>query len=127
MKKFPYELLYILNPVLEDEKCNELKAHINSLIEENGGEIGETDDWGLRKFAYDIDGKGNGYYVNVWFTAPADAIQKLERAMRLHDDVMRYLTLKLDPKMLKHQEMKKKGEVPTIFEDVEESEEDNED
>jgi len=127
MKKDFYELTYILNPVLDEEKFSELVSFVNKLIEDNGGDVVEVDEWGVRKLAYDIDKKSTGYYVNMYFNAPADAIEVVERNMRIHDDIMRYLTLKYDPKMTRYYELRKKGEVPTIFDEVEDETDDNDD
>ncbi|TVQ05186.1 MAG: 30S ribosomal protein S6 [Balneolaceae bacterium] len=116
MKKYFYEMTYILNPVLEEEQYSEMVDFVNKLIEKNGGEIVEVEEWGVKKLAYDVKGKGNGYYVNLYFNAPAEAIVVVERNLRIHDNVMRYLTLKYDAKMLRHYDLKKKGELPAIFE-----------
>jgi len=127
MKKDFYEMTYILNPVLDDEKFSELVSFVNKLIEDNGGEVVDVDEWGVRKLAYDIDKKSTGYYVNMYFNAPANAIEVVERNMRINDDIMRYLTMKYDPKMLRYYELRKKGDLPDVFEDVEEENEDNDD
>ncbi len=115
MKKDFYEMTYILNPVLEEDQFSEMVGYVNKLIENNGGEIVDTDEWGVKKFAYEVNGKGSGYYVNLYFHAPANAIEVVERNLRIHDNVMRYLTLKYDAKMLRHYDLKKKGELPAIF------------
>lgn len=120
-----YEMTYILNPVLDEEKFSELVEFVNKLITDNGGEISEVDEWGIKKLAYDIDNKGTGYYVNLYFTATPDVIEKVEKNMRIHDDIMRYLTLKYDSKMKRHFELRKKGELPVLFEDEEENTEEN--
>jgi len=127
MKKDFYEMTYILNPVLDDEKFSELVSLVNKLIEDNGGEVVDVDEWGVRKLAYDIDKKSTGYYVNMYFNAPANAIEVVERNMRINDDIMRYLTMKYDPKMLRYYELRKKGDLPVVFEDVDEENEDNDD
>ncbi|MCC5914894.1 MAG: 30S ribosomal protein S6 [Balneolaceae bacterium] len=127
MKKYFYEMTYILNPVLDDEKFSELVSFVNKLIEDNGGDIVEVDEWGVKKLAYDIDKKSTGYYVNLYFNAPATTIEAVEKNMRIHDDIMRYLTLKYDAKMKRYYELRKKGEVPVVFEDLEEQEEEKED
>ncbi len=119
-----YEFTYILNPVLDEEKYKAAVDQINKLITDNGGEIDEADEWGLRPFAYPIDKKGNGFYVNMYFTAPASLIATLERALRIDDDVLRFLTLKYDAKMLRHRELQRRNEVPSIFA-VQEDEDDN--
>ena len=125
MSKNKYELTYIVNPVLEEEQFKAAVEKVNDIIKKNGGTINEVDEWGLRKFAYEMDKKNNGYYVNMYFEAPATAIATVERYMRIEDDYMRYLTLKYDAKMKRHRELVKTNSVPNIFE-VEEEEE-NED
>lgn len=126
MKKHFYEMTYILNPVLDEEKFSELVSHINKLIEDNGGEIVDVDEWGVKKLAYEIDKKSTGYYVNMYFEAPGEAIEKAERTMRIHDDIMRYLTLKYDAKMKRHYELMKKGELPSLYEETEEESDEDE-
>lgn len=123
MKNNYYEFTYILNPVLDEEKYKEAVDKVNKLITDNGGEIDEVDEWGLRPFAYQIDKKGNGFYVNMYFTAPASLIASLERTLRIDDDVLRFLTLKYDAKMLRHRELQKRNEVPSIFNIQEEDDE----
>jgi len=127
MKKEFYEMLYILNPVQDDDKFKELVEFVNNQIEKNDGEIVDVDEWGTKPLAYDIDKKSSGYYVNVYFNAPHTAIEPVERNMRINDDIMRYLTLKYDSKMKRHYELKKKGDLPVIFDDAEgeETEDDN--
>ncbi len=122
MKKDFFEMTYILNPVLEEEKFSELVSYINKLIEDNGGEIVEVDEWGVKKLAYDIEKKSTGYYVNMYFNAPGEAIAVVERNMRIHDDIMRYLTLKYDAKMIRYYELKSKGEAPVLHDETEEEE-----
>lgn len=125
MSKSFYEFTYIINPVLEEDKFKEAVEKVNKLITDNGGEIEEVDEWGVRPFAYPIDKKNNGYFVNMYFTAPAEAIAKVERSLRIDDDILRYLTLKYDAKMMRHRELQKKNEVPDIFA-IEEEEESSE-
>jgi len=127
MSKNYYEFTYIINPVLEEDMFKETVDKVNKLIEDNDGEIDEVDEWGLRQFAYDIDKKGSGYYVNMYFTAPAEAIASVERQLRIDDNVLRFLTLKYDAKMLRHRELQKKNEVPDIFAFENEDEETEED
>jgi len=127
MSKNYYEFTYIINPVLEEDMFKETVDKVNKLIKDNDGEIDEVDEWGLRQFAYDIDKKGSGYYVNMYFTAPAEAIASVERQLRIDDNVLRFLTLKYDAKMLRHRELQKKNEVPDIFAFENEDEETEED
>lgn len=127
MKKEFYEMTYILNPVLDDERFKELVDFVNEQIEKNGGSVIDTDEWGVKQLAYPIEKKNSGYYVNLYFEAPNSTIEPVERNMRINDDIMRYLTLKYDAKMKRHYELKKKGDLPVIFEDLEEQEDDSDD
>ncbi|MEX0843912.1 MAG: 30S ribosomal protein S6 [Balneolaceae bacterium] len=127
MSKNYYEFTYIINPVLEEDKFKEITDKVTKLIETNDGEIEEVDEWGLRQFAYNINKKGSGFYVNMYFAAPAEAIAKIERQLRIDDDILRFMTLKYDAKMLRHRELQKKNEVPDIFAYEDEDEEDEND
>ncbi|GAA5521312.1 30S ribosomal protein S6 [Aliifodinibius salicampi] len=127
MSKNYYELTYIINPVLEDDQYEEIVEKFTEFIRDNGGEIDEVDEWGIRKFEFEMDKKTSGYYVNAYFNAPGELIEKLERALRIDDHIMRYLTLKYDAKMLRHRELQRKNAVPTVFVDDEEEEEEDED
>lgn len=97
-----YELTYIINGVLSDDQTKNLVGRINRFIDENGGEILDIDEWGSRRLAYPIRKRRNGYYVNIHFRAPGNIIARLERALEIEDDLLRYLTLKLDNKMIRH-------------------------
>ncbi|NGP75979.1 30S ribosomal protein S6 [Balneolaceae bacterium YR4-1] len=129
MSKNYYELTYIINPVLEDDQYEEIIGKFTDFIKGNDGEIDEVNEWGIRKFEFEMDGKTSGYYVNAFFDAPGDLIEKLERSMRIDDNIMRYLTLKYDAKMLRHRELQKKNAVPDIFafDDDEEQNDEDED
>ncbi len=121
-----YEQTYIINPVLEDDEYDEIIEKYANFIKDNGGDIDEIDKWGMQKFEYEMDEKSSGYYVNSYFNAPADLIEKLERTQNIDDNIMRSLTLKYDAKMLRHRELQKKNAVPQVFEQDEEQEEEAE-
>ncbi|TNE68405.1 30S ribosomal protein S6 [bacterium] len=115
MKKNYYEVTYIVNPVLEEAQIKEEVAKFSKFVTDNGGEFDEVNEWGIRRLSYEMDGKGSGYFVNMYFTSPSDLIAKMERAMQISDNIIRYMTLKYDNKMLRHRELQKKGAVPNIF------------
>ena len=97
-----YELTYIIDTTLEDSARKELIEKISSLIAANGGEVEKVDEtWGKRRLAYAIDHKTEGYYVLVTMTAPAEAPKEIERNLRINDNVLRYLTVKLVEKQSK--------------------------
>jgi small subunit ribosomal protein S6 len=119
MSKNFYELTYIIDPVLDEDQFQSVIDKFTRVLSDNDASVEEVDDWGIRKFAYEMDKKSNGYYVNAYFEADPDVIAKLERELRIDDRIMRYLTLKYDAKMKRHRELRKKGEVPNIFQEEE--------
>jgi len=122
-----YEQTYILSPVLEEDQYKEIIEKYTNLIKENGGEIDEVDEWGIKSTEHEMDGKSSGYFVNTYFEAPGELIRTLERAQRIDDEVIRFLTLKYDAKMLRHRELQKKNAVPQIIDQQDEEDEDNDD
>jgi small subunit ribosomal protein S6 len=122
-----YELTYVLDGVLAEDSFTDLVKRVSAYIEKNGGNVIEVDEWGMRQLAYPINRRRNGYYVNMYFNAPADLLAKLERVLRINENVLRYLTLRLDAKMLRHFESKKYQEYsPTTLEAEAAKEEDKE-
>jgi len=72
-----YEQTYILDSVLEEDQYEEIVDKYRDFIEDNGGEIDEVDVWGSKRFAYDMESKSSGYYVNMYFEAPGELIVSL--------------------------------------------------
>ena len=89
-----YEMLYILDNDLADEKKEELVNKFNDLIVKANGTIDTVDKWGTKKLAYDINYKSEGYYVLINFNAPSDFPNELERVLRITDGVVRFIVLK---------------------------------
>tara|TARA_B110000037_G_scaffold115837_1_gene133062 strand:+ start:921 stop:1388 length:468 start_codon:yes stop_codon:yes gene_type:complete len=67
-----------------------------NVITESGGTIGKTENWGLRTIAYKIKKNRKGHYVLMNIDAHSDAVLEMERQMRINEDVLRYLTLRVD-------------------------------
>ncbi len=91
-----YEIMYILRPDLSDEQADASIAKYREIIETNGATEIETQQRGKRRLAYQIGKSRDGIYVQVNYTGSGKEIAPLERAMRLSEDVIRYLSLKLD-------------------------------
>ncbi|MEO0533512.1 MAG: 30S ribosomal protein S6 [Cyanobacteria bacterium P01_A01_bin.123] len=89
-----YETMYILRPDLGDEAVDQVIGKYQSLLTEQGSEILETQHRGKRRLAYEIDRHREGIYIQMNYNAPGNAIAPLERAMRLSEEVIRYLTVK---------------------------------
>jgi len=69
---------------------------LSEVIKKEGGEVVKTDNWGLKNLAYRIKKNRKGYYVLLNIVAPAKAIFEYERLIRLNEDVIRYMTVKVD-------------------------------
>lgn len=90
-----YEVVYIIDPAVEEEARKELIAKYNTLIAENGGTVDKVEEWGKRRLAYAIDYKAEGYYVLVNFQAESELPKELERNLQISDSVIRYQVIKL--------------------------------
>jgi len=108
--KYQYELTYVISGVVQQNQVDDIVRKVNHLIESNDGDVLEVDEWGNQRLAYEIDRKRSGYYVNMYFKAPGSLIDRLERELQINDDVLRYLTLRMDEKMQRHYEREKKRE-----------------
>jgi len=121
--KYQYELTYVISGVVQQNQVDDIVRKVNHLVENNGGDVLEVDEWGNQRLAYEIDRKRSGYYVNMYFKAPGSLIQRLERELQINDDVLRYLTLRMDAKMKRHYEKRKQREAQAEAEDEESSDE----
>ncbi|MCL6516018.1 30S ribosomal protein S6 [Alicyclobacillus sp.] len=90
-----YETMYLLKPDLEPEKIAELVGRYQTVVTENGGEITQLQEIGKRRLAYEIDHHREGYYVLMQYNANTDFTRELERMMRIDDNVLRYLTVRV--------------------------------
>ena len=86
-----YELVYVLQPELEEECIAANTQRIEQLIATNGGQISETKPWGKRRLAYPIDGYRDGRYTLIRFEVDPQSIQELERPLKLMEEIIRYL------------------------------------
>jgi small subunit ribosomal protein S6 len=90
-----YELMFIIDPALEDDKKEATVETVKGIIEADGT-VGEVDVWGLRKLAYPIRKKNEGYYVVVTFQASPELPKELDRRLRISEVVMRHLIINKD-------------------------------
>ena len=91
-----YEVMYVIDPTLEDSARTELINRFSDLVKKNGGEVDRVDEWGKRRLAYAIQYKTEGYYVLMYIKAPADLPREIERNMQISDSVLRYLTVRYE-------------------------------
>ncbi len=91
-----YENVFIARQDLTPNKVTELADKFAAVIEQNGGKIAKREDWGLRTLAYKIQKNRKGYYTMFNIDAPAAAVVEMERLMRLDENLLRFLTVKVD-------------------------------
>ena len=92
-----YELMFIIDPMLEDSVKEQTVDTVKRLIADNG-EIAKADVWGMRKLAYPIQKKNEGYYVVVEFKAGGDFPKELDRRLKISDSVIRHMIVNTDEK-----------------------------
>ncbi len=91
-----YETICILNPDLTEEEVQESVERYSAIIVENGGEVTKTDRWGLRKLAYKVQGHTRGHMIYTLYSGGPNTVGELERNLRILDQNIRYLTVKVD-------------------------------
>jgi small subunit ribosomal protein S6 len=94
-----YEELFILRPDITDEEVAPVIEQIRGVVTTAGGTVDKEERWGVRKLAYRIGKRAEGYYVLLQMTCPASAVKELERRLRVNDSVLKYLTVRIDEKL----------------------------
>jgi len=111
-----YELLYIVHPDLE-ASIDKITDQIKAAIEKRDGKITYEENWGKRKLAYEIKKSDVGIYILWYFEAPKSALSKIERDIRLTEEVIRYMLLAKSDK-IKVKADKPKKDKPVVKEEA---------
>ena len=91
-----YESVYIARQEISAQQVDALTDGFEDIIQQAGGSIAKRENWGLKSLAYRIKKSRKGHYTLMNIDATADALHEMERQMRLNEDVLRYLTLRVD-------------------------------
>lgn len=91
-----YEHVLIARQDLSNAQAEGLVEHFSTVLSDNGGKVVVSEYWGVKTMAYKINKNRKGHYAYLRTDAPSAAVQEMERLARLHDDVMRVLTVKVD-------------------------------
>ncbi len=91
-----YESVYIARPDISAAQVEALTQRLTEIVETNGGKVTKNEYWGIKNLAYRIKKNRKGHYSLLNLDAPSEALSELERNMRLSEDVLRYLTVKVD-------------------------------
>ena len=95
-----YEHVLIARQDLSNTQAEGLIEHFSTILADNGGKVVDHEYWGVRTLAYKINKNRKGHYAFLRTDAPSSAVLEMERLARLHDDVMRVMTIRVD----EHQE-----------------------
>jgi len=102
-----YETVFILTPVLSEEKAKEAVSKYKKMLTDNGCTITSEDHWGLRKLQYPIKKRTTGFYQVFEFQAPPQYIAELELTYKRDEKILRYLTVSLDKHAVAYSERKR--------------------
>lgn len=91
-----YEHVFIARQDISPQQVEALTADVAKVIETNGGKVIKTENWGLRTLTYKIRKNRKGHYVHLNIDAPTNLVAELERNLRINEDVLRYLTVRVE-------------------------------
>lgn len=91
-----YEHVFIARQDITASQVEGITADFSKVIEENEGKVAKTEYWGLKNLAYKIKKNRKGHYILMNIDAPHAAVAEMERQARLHDDILRFMTIRVD-------------------------------
>ena len=91
-----YEHIYLARQDVTAQQVEAMTEQMKSVIETHGGKIGKIEYWGVKSLAFRIKKNRKGHYVLLNINAPAVAVIELERQLKINEDVLRYITVKVD-------------------------------
>jgi small subunit ribosomal protein S6 len=94
-----YEELFIVDPNTSEEDIETVSNQVQSVIKDGGGTVDKVEKWGKRKLAYRVKKREDGFYILVQFSAEPAIVKEIERRLRVHDLVLKYLTVRIDEKL----------------------------
>lgn len=107
MRTGVYESAILVNAALDDQQIEAILSKVKDFITTNGGTIREIENWGRKRLAYPVEKSKIGYYAIYRFDGPSDIVSKLERTYSLDEQILRYVTLKLNNDALEQLEKNK--------------------
>ncbi len=105
-----YEELFIVRPDATEEEVDGLVEQLKGVVTAGGGTLDKVDKWGVRKLAYRVSKRDEGYYVLLEMTCGPEAIKEMERRLRVSDLTLKFLTTRVDEKRKKIEKRRKERE-----------------
>jgi small subunit ribosomal protein S6 len=94
-----YEELFILRPDITDEEVTPIIEQLRGVVTTAGGTVDKEERWGVRRLAYRVEKRAEGYYVLLQLTAPPTTVKEVERRLRVNDAVLKHMTVRIDEKL----------------------------
>ncbi|TDI54401.1 MAG: 30S ribosomal protein S6 [Alphaproteobacteria bacterium] len=91
-----YEHVFLTRQDVSGQRADELVEQFKGIIEAGGGSVGKTEYWGLKTLAYRINKNRKAHFSLMNLDAPHEAVAEMERQMRINEDVLRYMTVRVD-------------------------------
>jgi small subunit ribosomal protein S6 len=91
-----YELVFIVNPELDEDDLTAVRERVEGLIERSSGKVTKVEPWGLRRLAYPVQKQGEGQYVLMQLDIEAQGVAELERDLGLVEPILRHLIVRVD-------------------------------
>ena len=91
-----YEHTFLARQDISAQQVESLVEKFKTVLVDNGGSVGKVENWGLRTATYRIKKNRKAHYVLMKVDAPSDAVAEMERQMRINDDILRYLTIRVE-------------------------------
>ena len=95
-----YEHVFLARQDISNQQVEQLVEQLRGILETNGGKIGKVENWGLKTLTFRIKKNRKAYYTLMNIDAPSAAVQEMERQMRFNEDILRYMTIRVE----KHEE-----------------------
>lgn len=105
-EKRTYEVVFIVNPDADDTEVMRLSEAMQKIVTNQGGTVTKTEMMGRRQLAYEINHKRDGVYVLLEVEGMGSEIAELERRMRVNDQILRYMTIRVDEDRRRAQKLK---------------------
>ncbi len=94
-----YEIMLIFSPETETERQKEILDRVKTIVTEGKGSIEKVDEWGKKRFAYEIDDFRDGHYYVITLTTTSETLDEISRILRITDEVIRFMPTSLKEKV----------------------------
>ena len=91
-----YEHTFLARQDISGQQAEALVEQFKGVLEENGAKVGKIENWGLRTAAYRIQKNRKAHYLHLHVDGPPAALAEMERQMRIHEDILRYMTIRVE-------------------------------